>query len=97
MTYPTSGPKLKHQFLCSKPVPSDDKTLLSEMGFSNSAELFRSLDQEFKGSPQTVASVYSYSDGPEYPGALARQLLILGVADVSLRYCTVCIYYQLFD
>lgn len=31
-----------------------------------------------------MASVYSYSDAPDYPGPLARSLLVVGVADASL-------------
>lgn len=85
MTYPTTTPKLKHALQCSRPLPTEDSTLLSEMGFQNSTELFRKLEEEIKAAPNSLCSVYSYSDGPDYPGPLARALLVLGVADLSLR------------
>lgn len=86
MTYPTTPPKMKHDLQCSRTLPTDDKTLLSEMGFSNSSDLFRKLDEDAGSNLSSLCSVYSYSDGPDYPGPLARGLLVLGVADLSLRY-----------
>jgi hypothetical protein len=89
MTYPATKPKMKHDLQCARPLPTEDSSLLSEMGFSNSTDLFRTLEEEVSATPNSLSSVYSYSDGPDYPGPLARGLLVLGVADLSLRYATV--------
>jgi len=43
-------------------------------------------DKDFarNGKPEQKGFVYSYKDGPEYPGPLSRTLLVLGYADRSL-------------
>jgi hypothetical protein len=85
MPYPTAPPKMKHDLDFARALPSEDTSLISEMGFSNSTELFRSLEEEAPSHTDPVCSLYSYPDGPDYPGPLSRGLLILGVADLSLR------------
>jgi hypothetical protein len=86
--YPTTDPKMKHDLQWSRPLPTEDssQSLLSEMGFSTSSDLFRALEEEPSATPNSLCSVYSYEDGPDYPGPIARGLLVLGVADLSLRY-----------
>ena len=87
MTYPTSVPKNKHDLsFAGESLPEFPNSLLSELGFSNSAELFRRLDQPINPSVklQEIGAVYSYSDAPDYPGPLSRSLIVLGVASTSL-------------
>jgi SAM-dependent methyltransferase len=87
MTYPVGDPKMKHDLSSgSQPVPEYPSSLISEMGFSNSAELFRRLDVPLDPAarPHKLGFVYSYSDAPDYPGPLSRSLIVLGVADTSL-------------
>lgn len=84
MTYPTAIPSMKHDLECTQQLPSEDRTLLSEMGFSNSSELFRKLEEGNPSAPTPLCSVYSYPDGPEYPGPLSRKMIISGVADLSI-------------
>jgi mRNA (guanine-N7-)-methyltransferase len=87
MTYPTSQPKMKHDLSsASQEVPGYPSSLISEMGISNSAELFRRLEEPLDPAarPHQIGSVYSYSDAPDYPGPLSRSLIFLGVADTSL-------------
>jgi SAM-dependent methyltransferase len=84
MTYPTAKPNLKHDLQCAQSLPPDDSSLLAEIGFSNSSDIFRTLEEEVTANPTTICSVYSYADGPDYPGAIARGLVVLGVADLSL-------------
>jgi hypothetical protein len=86
MTYPTANPTMKHDLQCVNPLPPSSDTLLETMGFSNSTELFRKLEQEETPTSSTnLCSVYSYPDGPDYPGPLSRALTISGVADLSIR------------
>ena len=85
MPYPMDAPKMKHDLQCTRDLPPEDSSLLSEIGFSNSTDLFRSLAEEAVAHPNQVCSLYSYADGPEYPGPLSRSLIIMGVADLSLR------------
>ena len=84
MTYPTGPAKMKHDLAVSKPLPPDGESLLAHMGFSTSTELFRALEEEIPPNPKVIGFIYSYDDGPEYPGPLSRSLNIMGVADVSL-------------
>ena len=84
MPYPTDLPKMKHDLACSKSLPPDGESLLSHMGFSSSSDLFRALEEEISPNPRVLCSLYSYGDGPEYPGPLSRSLIVIGVADVSL-------------
>lgn len=85
--YPTSEPKNKHDLIFSgENLPAYPESLVSVVGFSSSAELFRKLEEPIdpKEKKQAIASVYSYSDAPDYPGPLSRSLIILGVANNSL-------------
>lgn len=87
MTYPTTPAVMKHDLGSSKPLPpvNGNEGLLSEFGFSSSTELFRALEEDSGATSNTISSVYSYSDAPDFPGPLSRALSVLGVADVSLR------------
>lgn len=85
MTYPTSNPTMKHDLQCIQPLPTESSSLLDEMGFSSSPELFRSLDEGNSSGPNAICSVYSYSDAPDYPGPLSRSLIVCGVAGLSIR------------
>lgn len=84
MTYPTAVPSMKHDLECAQPLPSEDETLVSTMGFSSSSELFRKLEEGNSSTPTTLCSLYSYPDGPEYPGPLSRKMIVSGVADLSI-------------
>ncbi len=85
MSYPTSNPKMKHNLSFVTRLPEYPTTLISEMGFGNTAELFRRLEEPIDPNiPSTSAFVYSYSDAPDFPGPLSRSLIVLGVADTSL-------------
>lgn len=87
MTYPTSQPKMKHDLSSTSGFSENPASLLSSVGFSNSTELFRRLEEPLDADTRgeiKIGSVYSYSDAPDYPGPLSRALLVLGVADTSL-------------
>lgn len=78
---------MKHDLSsASQPVPDYPSSLLADMSFSNSAELFRRLEEPLDPSarPHPIGFVYSYSDAPDFPGPLSRSLIVLGVADASL-------------
>ncbi|VEU39589.1 unnamed protein product [Pseudo-nitzschia multistriata] len=87
-SYPVTTPKTKHDLLCVRgaSVLSSDSVIV----FSTSSELFRKVisydDKDIvrNGKPESKTSLYSYKDGPEYPGPLSRSLLVLGYADRSL-------------
>jgi mRNA (guanine-N7-)-methyltransferase len=94
-SYPTTPPTNKHDLLCTDPPPATSSTpsledfsnLVSSLKFSSSAELVHKVSDHLQPphlKPFQIASVYSYEDGPEYPGPLSRSLLILGIADRSL-------------
>ena len=87
MAYPTTLPKNKHDLDCAtQSLPDHPESLLPGMGFANSTDLFRQLEEPLDPGlkPHKIASVYSYADAPDYPGPLSRALIVLGVADVSL-------------
>ena len=71
-SYPLSTPVNKHDLLCIK--GASDSSSPSAVVFSSSAELFKRLisydDKDFvrNGKPEQKGFVYSYKDGPEYPG-----------------------------
>ena len=79
-SYPLSTATNKHDLLC---VRGDEV-------FSTSTELFRKVvhydatDATNDQQPEKTCFVYSYKDGPEYPGPLSRSILVLGYADRSL-------------
>jgi mRNA (guanine-N7-)-methyltransferase len=88
MPYPTKPGRCKHDLTSLNPLPSlDDQQdeLMSRMGFASSGELFKKLLDDL-APPQSskICAVYSYDDGPEYPGPLSRVLPILGFADQSV-------------
>mmetsp|Transcript_26170 Transcript_26170/g.61480 ORF Transcript_26170/g.61480 Transcript_26170/m.61480 type:complete len:890 (+) Transcript_26170:198-2867(+) len=87
-SYPTTNPTNKHDLFCAKGASNSSSP--SAIIFSSSAELFKKVlnydDKDFarNGQPEKKGFVYSYKDGPEYPGPLSRSLLVLGYADRSL-------------
>uniref|UniRef100_A0A7S4AT26 mRNA (guanine-N(7))-methyltransferase n=1 Tax=Pseudo-nitzschia australis TaxID=44445 RepID=A0A7S4AT26_9STRA len=87
-SYPVTPPANKHDFLCVR--GASDPSSPSAIVFSSSSELFRRVigyddkDLAKNGAPESKAFIYSYKDGPEYPGPLSRSLLVLGYADRSL-------------
>ena len=87
MPYPTDIPKNKHELQCSQSLPAEDSsTLISEMGFAKTSQLFQALQQQVVESPpKALCPVYSYPDGPDRPGPLSRSLIIMGFADSSIR------------
>mmetsp|Transcript_29074 Transcript_29074/g.78683 ORF Transcript_29074/g.78683 Transcript_29074/m.78683 type:complete len:915 (+) Transcript_29074:207-2951(+) len=86
--YPATPAVNKHDLLCIR--GASDSSSPSATLFSTSSELFRKVisydDKDFakNGKPESKAFIYSYKDGPEYPGPLSRSLLVLGYADRSL-------------
>jgi hypothetical protein len=74
-------PTNKHDLLCAKGV--SDSSSPSAVFFSSSSELFKKVisydDKDFakNGKPEQQGFVYSYKDGPEYPGACVRLFLVL--------------------
>lgn len=91
--YPTTPPKNKHDVLCLEAPSSsssssmeDYRDLLRKMTFSTANEFLATLEDGAPSSskPFKIASVYSYEDGPEYPGPLSRGMLILGIAKHSM-------------
>ena len=71
-SYPLTTPVNKHDLLCVK--GASDSASPSAVVFSSSAELFKRVlsydDKDFarNGKPEQKGFVYSYKDGPEYPG-----------------------------
>jgi SAM-dependent methyltransferase len=79
MTYPKTNPKIKHDLM----------TLSAELEtFTSSTQIFEKTDDALRNAsqlhPKRLSSVYSYDDGPDYPGPLSRGLLILGFANRDL-------------
>jgi mRNA (guanine-N7-)-methyltransferase len=84
-TYPTTPPTNKHDLICFESSSGGYYNLVSSIKFDSTNELFHNLMKESPTvQPHKIASLYSYADGPEYPGPLSRGLLILGTADRSL-------------
>jgi hypothetical protein len=89
MPYPTQVPTNKHDLIGPLGLLFDDNNLLlqSEFRFISTAALFdavaRVLPPDIKNSDSCY--VYSYPDGPQHPGPLSRSLIVVGVADTSLR------------
>jgi len=87
-SYPLTQAVNKHDLLCVK--GASDSSSPSAVVFSSTSELFKKVisydDKDFarNGKPEQKGFVYSYKDGPEYPGPLSRSLLVLGYADRSL-------------
>jgi hypothetical protein len=78
-SYPLSPAKNKHDLLCVR----------GDLVFSTSTELFQKVvhydaTDATNDKPEEICFVYSYKDGPEYPGPLSRSMLVLGYADRSL-------------
>ncbi|CAB9509244.1 mRNA cap guanine-N7 methyltransferase [Seminavis robusta] len=72
MPYPVESPAIKHDFL----VLSED-----ELG---DGSLFSSLERPI--DPQKLskrATVYSYPDGPKFPGPMCRSLTVIGFLETS--------------
>jgi mRNA (guanine-N7-)-methyltransferase len=78
MPYPKTAPKVKHKLL-----------KLDELDtFQSSAEIFEKIDHAVMNSNslriKELSVIYSYDDGPDYPGPLSSGLLILGFAKQHL-------------
>jgi hypothetical protein len=71
-SYPLSTPTNKHDLLCVR--GASDSSSPSAIIFSSSSELFKKVisydDKDFarNDKPEQQGFVYSYKDGPEYPG-----------------------------
>ena len=72
-SYPLTTATNKHDLLCVR--GASDSSSPSAVVFSSSSELFKKVisydDKDFakNGQPEKKGFVYSYKDGPEYPGA----------------------------
>lgn len=71
-SYPLTQAVNKHDLLCVK--GASDSSSSSAVVFSSTSELFKKVinydDKDFarNGKPEQKGFVYSYKDGPEYPG-----------------------------
>ena len=71
-SYPLTQAVNKHDLLCVK--GASDSSSSSAVVFSSTSELFKKIisydDKDFarNGKPEQKGFVYSYKDGPEYPG-----------------------------
>ncbi len=71
-SYPLTQAVNKHDLLCVK--GASDSSSPSAVVFSSTSELFKKVisydDKDFarNGKPEQKGFVYSYKDGPEYPG-----------------------------
>lgn len=89
MPYPTQAPSNKHDLIGPRGLLFDDSNLLlqSELHYTSTPSLFeavaRVLPPDIRNSDSCY--VYSYPDGPQSPGPLSRSLVVVGVADNSLR------------
>jgi len=87
-SYPLTQAVNKHDLLCVR--GASDSSSPSAVVFSSTSEMFKKVisyddkDLARNGKPEQKGFVYSYKDGPEYPGPLSRSLLVLGYADRSL-------------
>mmetsp|Transcript_14865 Transcript_14865/g.36412 ORF Transcript_14865/g.36412 Transcript_14865/m.36412 type:complete len:889 (+) Transcript_14865:224-2890(+) len=85
MPYPQTQPKVKHNLL--KVETTSTTTPVAEV-FTSTDEIFRKIDEAVHNAStmriKQLSSVYSYDDGPDYPGPLSSGLLILGVTDRRL-------------
>ena len=84
MPYPQTQPKVKHNLL---KVDTTESTSTADV-FRSTDEIFRKIDEAVQNAStmriKQLSSVYSYDDGPDYPGPLSSGLLILGVSDRHL-------------
>ena len=89
-SYPLTTPVNKHDLLCVK--GASDSSSPSAVVFSSSAELFKRAisydDKDFarNGKPEQKGFVYSYKDGPEYPGGLfvlCRYFILVGLSPIE--------------
>ena len=91
-TYPRDIPKNKHDLKIKQPgLPPPGTSLISKNGFATTGDLFRALDQPLDNKPGTICFVYSYKDGPDIPGPLARELVVL------VRFAPVYARFALFS
>lgn len=90
MPYPlTEQPVNKHDLVGVRAlVKSVDRSdvLAPECRFNSTTELFGSLNQGIDpASLRLLCPIYSYGDAPREPEPLSRALIMIGVADTSLR------------
>lgn len=88
MTYPRDPPLNKHDLVGLRALVKsvDADSLANECRISSATELFESLGHGH--DPQELrllVPVYSYADAPQEPKPLSRTLIMIGVADSSLR------------
>ena len=88
MPYPLEVPVIKHDLVGVRALvkSADGDSLASQCQFASTTELFDAVAQGV--DPQTLrllCPVYSYQDAPQEPEPLSRVLIMIGVADTSLR------------
>jgi len=89
MAYPIENPINKHNLVGIRALvkSADGDSLASECRFSSTAELFDSFNEGVDpANLRLLCPVYSYGDAPLEPEPLSRALIMIGVADTSLRY-----------
>jgi hypothetical protein len=88
MTYPLDDPLNKHDLVGPRALvkSTDGESLANEFRFSSTAELFEALGHgQDPQELRLLVTVYSYADAPQEPKPLSRALIMIGVADTSLR------------
>jgi hypothetical protein len=88
MTYPLDPPLNKHDLVGPRAFvkSADGDCLANEFRFSSTAELFVALGNgQDPQELRLLVPVYSYADAPQKPKPLSRTLIMVGVADTSLR------------
>jgi hypothetical protein len=88
MPYPLDTPLNKHDLVGPRTLvkSADGDSLATECRFSSTSELFEALGHA--QGPQDLrllVPVYSYADAPQEPKPLSRALIMIGVADTSIR------------
>jgi hypothetical protein len=88
MPYPLGTPLNKHDLVGPRALvkSADGDSLATECRFSSSAELFQALGHA--QDPQDLrllVPVYSCADAPQESKPLSRALIMIGIADTSLR------------
>jgi hypothetical protein len=88
MTYPRDNPLNKHDLVGVRALvkSADGNSLAEECKFASTTELFDALGHGVDPtSLRLMCPVYSYGDAPREPEPLSRALIMIGVADTSLR------------
>jgi hypothetical protein len=95
MPYPVEAPTAKHDLVLPMKMMNamnDNSLLNSEWAFSTTSKIFEGLQTPIgkEAELKALSTVYSYPDAPSEP--LSRALIVIGVADTSLRCVGFCFH-----